>query len=237
MPYRSMSLEEFARFVGMDPRQVQREANHGNLPGRRVGGQWRFNMIQVHDWLQSRMLTLPDDRLATLDRSIGSATQAGASRVTDLIGAEGIELQMAASTKTSVLRELVNLADRTQLLYDGKELFEALRTREAAGSTALPGGLAIPHPAQPLPYATAEPLVCIGRVVHPVGFGAPDGAMTQLFFLICSHESQAHLHVLARLMRMLQDDDTVESLRTLDDAAEVLQLLIERERAVADSLK
>ena len=236
MPYRSMSLEEFARFVGMDPREVQREAGHGNLPGRRVGGAWRFNKIQVHEWLQSRMLTLPDEHLATLDRSMGQVTQAGAAMVTDLIGLESIELQLAASTKASVLAELVKLAERTCLIYDAKELLEALRTREAAGSTALPEGLAIPHPAQPLPYATAEPLVCVGRVPKPLGFWAPDGELTQLFFLICSHESEAHLHVLARLMRMLQDGDTIEKLHAMEDPADVLQLLIERERAVAGSL-
>ena len=234
MPYRSMSLEEFADLVGMDPRGVQREADHGQLPGRRVGGKWRFNRIQVHEWLESHMLNLPEERLQTLDQVIGRITQADSTTVTDLIGLEGIDLDLRAATKTSVLRELVNLADRTGLLYDRKELFEALREREAAGSTALPHGLAIPHPAKPMPYTTAEPLICVARLTNPVAFSAPDGALTQLFFLICSHDSDGHLHVLARLMRML-DDATVDALPTVADPGDMLQLLIEREEVVAGS--
>lgn len=235
MPYRTMSLGEFAALVGLDPRQVQREADHGELPGRKVGGKWRFNRVQVHDWLVNHMLTLDEERLHALDRGIGRSTDAGPTFVTDLIGVESINLDLRAATKASVLRELVNLADRTGLLYDGPELFQALREREAQGSTALPHGLAIPHPQKPMPYTTAEPLVCLARVPNPVAFGAPDGALTQLFFLICSHEGHAHLHVLARLMRML-NDGLIDALRALQDPADALQLMIAREEDVAETV-
>lgn len=235
MPYRTMSLEEFADLVGLDPRQMQRAADRGELPGRKVGGKWRFNRLQVHGWLEGRMLTLDEDRLRALDRNIARSPDGAQMPVTDLIGLESIDLNLHASTKASVLRELVDLADRTGLLYDRGELFEALRQREAQGSTALPHGLAIPHPQEPMPYATAEPLVCVARVSNAVAFGAPDGALTELFFLICSHESSGHLHVLARLMRML-DDDTIDALRAVDEAAGALELLIARERAVAETV-
>lgn len=232
-----MSLEEFARFVGMRPGEVQRDADHGALPGRKVGGKWRFNRVQVHEWLESHLLTLDERRLHALDRGIGHSTehQIGPTSVTDLMGVESIDLALPASTKASALRELVNLADRTGLLYDKAELLEALRQREAAGSTALPHGLAIPHPQKPMPYTTAEPLVCMGRVINPVAFNAPDGALTQLFFLICSHESNAHLRVLARLMRVL-DAQTIDSLRAVEHPAEALELLIEREETVLKTL-
>ena len=55
MPYRTMSLEEFADLVGLDPRQMQRAADRGELPGRKVGGKWRFNRLQVHGWLEGRI--------------------------------------------------------------------------------------------------------------------------------------------------------------------------------------
>lgn len=170
-----MSLEEFARLVGMHPRDVQREADHGQLPGRKVGGKWRFNRIQVHEWLERHMLTLDEQRLRALDHGIRRSTNDQPTSVTDLMGVESIDLDLRASTKASVLRELVNLADRTGLLYDKAELFAALREREAAGSTALPHGLAIPHPQKPMPYTTAEPLVCMARVASTVAFNAPDG--------------------------------------------------------------
>ncbi len=235
MPYRTMSLEDFARLIGMDPRQVQREADHGQLPGRKVGGRWRFNRVQVHDWLQDHMLTLDQTRLREIDHAMGRAPDSCPINATGLIGVEAIELFMQGKTKTSVLRELVEVAYRTGLLYDKQELFQALRDREALGSTALPQGLAIPHPQRPMPYSTAEPLICVGRVINPVAFNAPDGALTQLFFLICSHDSSAHLHVLARLMRIL-DQDTIAALREVEDPADALARLLKREEDVVASL-
>jgi len=236
VPYRTMSLEEFAALVGMDPRQVQREADRGALPGRKVGGKWRFNRVQIHDWLESRMLCLDERGLHALDRGFGRTAESNTPLlVTDLMGVESIDLDLRAATKASVLRELVSLADRTGMLFDGPALFAALREREAQGSTALGHGLAIPHPRQPMPYATAEPLVCLARVPNPIAFGGPDGAMTELFFLICSHESTAHLHVLARLVRLL-DGGVIDSLRAAQGSDEALELLICRERDVVKTV-
>jgi PTS system nitrogen regulatory IIA component len=236
MPYQSMSLEEFARFVGMDPRKVEREADKGLLPGRKVGGNWRFNRRQVHDWLENRMMEMDESSLSALDRGTALSRDSETLAVTSLIGVESIDLQLRASTKTSVLRELVELANGTGLVYDQAELFQALREREALGSTALPNGLAIPHPHQPMPYATAEPLICLARSINPVAFSAPDGRMTQLFFLICSHDSTGHLHVLARLMRML-DGPITESLLAVETPTDALELLIGREKLVANKAR
>ncbi|MGB9626723.1 MAG: PTS sugar transporter subunit IIA, partial [Phycisphaerae bacterium] len=83
------------------------------------------------------------------------------------------------------------------------------------------------------PYVSAEPLICLARVPQGVPFGSPDGVLTQLFFLICSHEDRQHLQVLARLVRML-DKETVDALRGTDAAEEALALLIRREEQVAE---
>ena len=236
MPYRSMSLEEFAQLVGMNPRDVQRDADHGRLPGRKVGGKWRFNRIQAHDWLEARLSEFDQQRLHVLDRNFGaSQPQDEALMITDLMGAESISLDLPAKTRSSVLRELTRLAENTELVYDAKELHDALREREETGSTAFPKGFAIPHPQQPMPYTTAEPLLCLGRVNQGIAFGGPDGSLTYLFFLICSHEHNAHLHVLARLMRLLTDD-VLSQLMEVEDPADALQLLIERERQVVASM-
>jgi len=152
--------------------------------------------------------------------------------VTALLPENGLSLQLPARTKNSVLRELVALADRTELLYDAEGLFESLVAREEACSTALPRGIAIPHPVRPLPYALAQPFICLARVTGGVGFGDPDGKLTYLFFLICCQDHRHHLTVLARLMRML-DLPTLEGLITMEGEAKIRELLRARELAVA----
>ena len=237
MPYRNMSLEEFAAHVGMDARKVRKLADRGRLPGRKISGEWRFNRVRVTEWLQQEMPTLHEQRLIEVERAMGSgdASDDRALLVTDLIGVEGIDLQLPAKTKGSVLRKLVTLVDRTGLLWDQKGLFAAVEQREQMCSTALPNGVAIPHPRQPLAHATADPVICFARVTAGIAFGAAGRKLTDLFFLICNHDDRYHLRVLARLMRMI-DEDTLDTLRTVESSEEALDALIRSEREVANRL-
>ena len=235
MPYRNMSLEDFAKYLGMDARDVRRLADRGKLPGRKVGGQWRFNRARVTEWLQQEMPALDEARIIALEQSLGMAqgvpVDDSALTVTDLLGLEGIEPALAARTRASVLHELVSLADRTGLLYDAAGLLRALQERETLYSTALPNGVAIPHPRQPMPYVSAEPLVCLARVGRGIAFGSPEGKLTDLFVLICCHDDRHHLRVLARLMRVL-DGTTPDDLRQVEEPTEALELLLAKERQV-----
>ena len=235
MPYRNMTIEAFAKYVGMDARDVQKLADRGKLPGQKVGGQWRFNRARVTEWLQQEMSTLDESRLIALERGIRRETGDPGSDsdmiITRMIGLEGIDVELPAKTRASVLRELVGLAERTGLLYDPQGLHEALEQRETLCSTALPNGVAVPHPRQPMPYVSAEPLVCVARLPRGIGFGSSDRKLTQLFILVCCHEDHHHLRVLARLMRLL-DGAMVPELLEAETAEALLDLLIAKEKQI-----
>lgn len=235
MPYRNMSLDDFARYVGMDAREVRKLADRGKLPGQKIGGEWRFNRAKVTEWLQQEMHTLDEGRLKSLEKAMstgdGAPDPAGDMVVTSLIGVEGIEPAFSARTRASVLRELVRLAERTELLYDADGLLEALEAREAMCSTAFPNGVAIPHPRQPMPYVSAEPMICVARLPSPMAFGAAGGELTSLFFMICCHDDRHHLRVLARLMRIL-DMDTIIALLEAESAEDMLGVMIDKETVV-----
>jgi PTS system nitrogen regulatory IIA component len=233
MPYRNMTLEDFAKHVGMDARDVRRLADRGKLPAQKVAGVWRFNRARVTEWLQQEMPSLDHDRLIEIEQAMGVRRSMGDNMaVTSLLGLEGIDVMFAANTKASVLRELVNLAERTGLLYDPKGLLEALQERESLCSTALPNGVALPHPRQPMPYVSAEPLICVARPTRGIGFGSADGKLTRLFFLLCCHDDRHHLRVLARLVRLL-DEQVVSGIMEAETRGDVLHLLIEQERKLA----
>jgi PTS system nitrogen regulatory IIA component len=190
----------------------------------------------VTEWLQQEMvaLNLSEQRLRAIEQAM---SEIGSGEVKDhlltrMMGVDGIELNLPAKTKASVLLELSILAERTGLLWDQSGLLNALQAREALCSTALPNGIAIPHPRQPMPYVSAEPFLCMARLSRGIGFGSRYGDLTDLFFLICCHDDRQHLQILARLVRML-DDASVEKLRAVETAEEALAALIEREEVVA----
>jgi mannitol/fructose-specific phosphotransferase system IIA component (Ntr-type) len=68
----------------------------------------------------------------------------------------------------------------------------------------------------------------VARATGGIAFGAPDGELTRIFFLICCHTDRYHLHVLARLMRIL-DPQTIGLLLEVHTREEVLGILIAKE--------
>ena len=231
-----MQLDEFAKHIGMDARDVLKLAERGKLPGQKIAGKWRFNRARITEWLQQEMIALDYDenRLRSIERAMSEAGVRDLNQhfVTRRISVDGVNLALPAKTKSSVLLELVTLASNTGLLWDEPGLLRALQEREGLCSTALPKGLAIPHPRQPMPYVSSEPFICFARLGKGIGFGSPYGELTRMFFLVCCHDDRDHLHVLARLIRML-DDPFIAKLLEIETREQALAALIEREEIVA----
>jgi excisionase family DNA binding protein len=49
-----LDLQQLAAYLGVDATVVQELAEHGELPGRRLGSEWRFSRSAVLDWLGNR---------------------------------------------------------------------------------------------------------------------------------------------------------------------------------------
>ena len=152
--------------------------------------------------------------------------------VAPLLRTEAVAANLESRTKSSTIRALVALADRTGLVYDTQEILQAVLRREELCSTAMPGGIAIPHPRRPLPYAVAEPILVVARTCQGIVCGAPDGRLTRLFFLAVSQDDHHHVHVLARLCRILHHEPLIEQLEYAETAEEMVELLRERELQV-----
>jgi PTS system nitrogen regulatory IIA component len=234
MPYRSMTLQEVAKLLGADARRVERMAQRGEIPCQKVGGHFRFNRAEITEWLQQHMGAMSHDHLAEVDAGITTQRQTPQDEtiVGPLLRPEAVTTNLGSRTKNSTLRELVALAEQTGLVLDARALVEAVVHREELYSTALEGGVAIPHPRRPLPEAIAEPILVVARTSQGIAFGAPDGRLTNLFFLIASPDDRHHLHVLARLCRMLRDEKFVAKLEAADTREDMIELLKDRERKV-----
>ena len=49
-----LTLEDAAHFLKLAPEAVARQAEAGQIPGRRVEGSWRFLLSRLEDWLGRR---------------------------------------------------------------------------------------------------------------------------------------------------------------------------------------
>lgn len=219
-----MDLEEAARYLQRDAREVGKMADRGHLPGQKVGGKWRFSRAEINHWIETHLPDYSEQQLRELE-SRGAAEEGGGPVVSAYLTATTTAVPLPASTRASVLKELVRLAEQTWQVYDPEAVLEAVRQREDMGSTALESGVAIPHPRRPMPNALGESLVAYGRTGSGIPFAAAGGGLTDIFFLVLCRDDRTHLRVLARLARLLLRSGFVEELRSADGVTDTLQII------------
>jgi PTS system nitrogen regulatory IIA component len=228
-----MDMEQLASYLRRDVREVGKLVSRGHLPGHKVGGQWRFARAEINQWIETQLPAYTEKQLADLE----SSGRGGAEEplIAGLLSEASVAVPLVASTKASVLRELVALAEQSWQVYDPTAILDAIKQREEMGSTALPNGVAIPHPRRPLPNALGESVLAYARTTSGIPFGAPRGELTDIFFLVCCRDDQTHLRVLARLTRLLMQPGFLDELRETETAAESWEKLAAAEQVLLGS--
>ncbi len=219
-----MNLDQLAVYLQRDVREVSKLANRGHLPGQKVSGNWRFARAEIDHWIETQLPEFSDRELSALE-SRGTPAVEQEPLVTSLLSEATTAVPLAAATRASVMQELVRSAEQTWQVYDPEAVLEAIRQREETASTALPNGVAIPHPRRPLASALGESVIAYGRTASGVPFGAPRGGLTDVFFLVCCRDSRTHLRVLARLSRLMLRPGFVDDLRLAETAGETWRLI------------
>lgn len=221
------NVESLAAYLHLRPEQVQRLAERGKLPGRRVGGQWRFTGAEIHRWLEHRIGLSAEEELVRVEGAMQPtpAEVEPALTVSELLRPEAIQIPLAAKTRNSVIHEMCQVAARTGLLWDAEAMAAAVLAREEMHPTALDVGVALLHPRRPMANLLAQPFLALGICERGLPFGGSRGVLTDIFFLILSTDDRGHLRVLARISRMLAQAEFLVELRSAADA-EAVQLAV-----------
>ena len=220
------TIEELTRQLGRERKSVEKQVSRGHIPGRRVGGEWRFNKTEITNWLEREIPRFDQSDLAVLERSQQSTEVCSKSPISSLLHPDLVEVPLDAGTKPSVLKTLVEVAGRTWQVFDSSAVFQAVRQREETASTGCDGGVAIPHPANRMPDALGESVVAFGRTEQGIPFGGPRRQLTDLFFLVLARDANTHLQILARLSRLFQVEGFLDGLRQAESAIDAYEQIV-----------
>ena len=229
-------IERLAEYLHMSPAAVTKLAERGKVPARRVGGDWRFSAAEIHHWLEDRIGASDEDALAQMEGALDRAAEPDVAEVSisELLRPESIEVPLDARTRGSVINTMVELAGRTHLLWDPAKMADAIRSREEMHSTALDNGVALLHPRRPMATILAEAVLALGVSRGGIPFGT-GGRLTDIFFLICSTSDHEHLRILARLSRLINDQDFLTAIRNSESAMSLYHLIQDRDASVRDT--
>lgn len=142
----------------------------------------------------------------------------------DLIVVNSVLPKLKVSSKKQAIQALSEKAAELSGLNE-REIFETLLQRERLGSTAVGSGIAIPHGKLP----TVEKIFGIfARLESPINFDALDDQPVDIIFLLLAPEGAGadHLKALAKIARILRNNDTIKKIRATSDSDALYSLLV-----------
>ena len=148
--------------------------------------------------------------------------------LTQILQPTCVKVPLEGKDKQSVITELVDLLDANGLLLDKNVVLDAVLAREQTRSTGIGSGIAIPHGKC---KAVKELVMAIGVADEPIGFASVDGKPVTTIFLLVSPADQTgpHIQALARISRLMLDEQFRQKLEKATSADEVYELLNNKE--------
>jgi PTS system nitrogen regulatory IIA component len=146
--------------------------------------------------------------------------------ISDLLAPEAVLASLKAQTKKQLLQELAARAQARTHLPE-KQIFETLNERERLGTTGVGAGIAIPH------GRMAGAIVITGvfaRLESAIDYEAVDGQPVDLIFMLLAPENAGadHLKALARVSRLLRNQQICEKLRAAQSPEALYAILVDQ---------
>ena len=145
-------------------------------------------------------------------------------KMMDFLHEKAISVDIKATKKIDVIKELVDLLSQTHPLKQNDKLIKTLMNRESLGSTGIGQGIGIPHAKSDIVH---ELIGVLGISKAGVDFDSLDGEPTHIFILLVAPEDAAgpHLKALAKISRMLKDKFVRDSLIAAKDPKAVIDII------------
>ncbi len=217
-----LTLAEIARHLRISVRTVLRMLENEELPGGRIGGQWRFSRGAVDAWLTSRISSASTEQLV----DVVATKKRGLLRIPQLLPPEHIVLDLPAEPKVDILRRLVAPLARSGVIGDPEGYVSTLLAREELLSTAIGEGVALPHARDPRMVGATRNMLVLGVAGGGIDFDSLDGEPTFIIVLVCATSVASHLRLMAKVSIMLRVPGLVQNLRAAETREEVTNELI-----------
>ena len=150
-------------------------------------------------------------------------------KITDLLTKDSISIGEILNSKNEAIDKAVGLMNNLNNIEDQEEFKRKVYLREEQGSTGVGEGVAIPHGKS---KAVNKPGLAAITIPEGVEFDSLDGNPVNLLFLIAAPDtdSNVHLQILARLSKMLMDENFISSLVKAKSKEEFLEIIDNAEK-------
>ena len=145
-------------------------------------------------------------------------------KLMEILSSNSTIVDLKGETKEAIIEELVDALEVGKVITDKGKVLKAVLEREKVMSTGIGDGIAIPHGKSD---AVIRLAAALGTQRRGVEFEALDGEAAYVFFLLVSpaNISGPHIKALARISRLLKNDDFKKKLIASSTAEEVISAI------------
>ncbi|MBP3040651.1 PTS sugar transporter subunit IIA [Bacillaceae bacterium Marseille-Q3522] len=148
--------------------------------------------------------------------------------ISKVITEDLITLNLEATTKLGVIKELTHLLYINHCLDSEAEFIRDVLYRENQGITGLEKGIAIPHGKSNSVLKTS---IAIGRTKQPIEWESMDGNPIEVIFLFAvktSDSTTVHIKLLQKVATLLADEEFINRFLKSKTKQEVIDILSKR---------
>jgi PTS system nitrogen regulatory IIA component len=194
-----LTVRDASGLLNIPEKTIYRLIKRNDIPHYRLKKSYFFNRAELLEWAISHSVGVSPDLFK--DR----LPQAGLPDLAGALERGGVHTISGARAKRDVLCNIVALVP--DLNNAGRDaILQAILARESLGSTAIGGGIAIPHVRNPIVLDIVAPLILLCFLETPIDFGAKDKIPVSTIFTVISPNGRIHLHLLARLSFALKNN-------------------------------
>ena len=235
MPHTQFDIREVSDYLHLSVDAVRDLVKYRDVPHHSRGEEVVFIREEIDAWASQRILGFTGKSLTAYHQRSSSTVHSVSDKhqiIPELMKESYVDASLSSRTRASLLKDLIGLAKQSELVVYPDELERSILERETLASTAMPGGFALVHPRHHDPYMFEDSFIALGRSSAGLPFGAPDGFMTDLFFVVCCQNDRIHLHVLARLCMMCSSTELLHHLRAAEGESDMLEVMFAAEEEV-----
>ena len=147
----------------------------------------------------------------------------------ELIERGGLYRDVKGNTPREVLDSLIGALPLIPSI-PAETLLNAVLEREALMSTSAGGGIALPHPRNPLAGSVSEQFVTLAFPEHPINWNSLDGKPVNTLMLIVSASAKHHLQTLSEITFFCREEAFCQLLRERAPKEDLLNFIREAEK-------
>ncbi len=219
-----LRMKHVMELLKVPEKEVLRRIKEKQLPARKLNHQYVFNEQEIREWAVKNGVEM-NSRLVR-----GTAPGAHVSAAS-LMQKGGFIYGLKGRTVGELLGDAVTRMRLPDNLKK-QDVLDSLLEREDMMPTAVGSGIAIPHPRKPLITEVKNESITVCLLSHPINYSAPDKKPVHTMFIVLSANHARHLHILAGLLYLCQQEPFTALLSSNSAAADIMKAAFEIEDKV-----